>query len=398
MNIKREPIKYIDGDRTKGIEIDWKKAFKYYEQLGCPDNVYNPAKELKIDKATWFVLISGRSTGKTTNIVLLGMILNLMYGINIAYVRQTEDMTAKQELDKFLDVITQNGYIEKMTDGKWNSGYYYAHVYRWAKVGKDTKIEEKGEPFLHAVSIDRQERYKSTFNVPTADIILFDEFISTRYSPNEFIELNQLIKTILRDRVTGKIFMLANTTNYYNEYLRELMIQDDVLKVQEDQPFIKKTPLGTQIFVHLIGNRNLIRAKVNTLYFGFDNPRLASITGGSWSIPSYPHIAQDDRLDPRKIITDKFYMVYSGKILQLDLAANKKMGLHVLVHPCRRIHDDAISVFTCGDIEDNRYKYRFGTSKSDKLYFKLYNQNKWFFYDNDAGFTVEAYVKTANKL
>ena len=47
------------------------------------------------------------------------MILYLMYGIKIMYVRQREEMVTKQNMDSFLSVILQNGYIEKLTNGAY---------------------------------------------------------------------------------------------------------------------------------------------------------------------------------------------------------------------------------------------------------------------------------------
>ena len=117
--------------------------------------------------------------------------------------------------------------------------------------------------------------------------------------------------------------MLANTTNYYNEYLRELYIQDEVLKVAEDEPFIKLTKKKTRIFVHLISNRNKQRAKVNTLYpFGFDNPKLASITAEAGQ-STYPHFFRDEE---RELVSKDFYIIYAGKILQLDYYISPNAG------------------------------------------------------------------------
>lgn len=80
MEIKKEELKYVDDDMQKGVIVDWQKVFKYYDKLGCPKNVYNPSKEFKPESARWHILISTRSTGKTTNIVLIGMILHLKIG------------------------------------------------------------------------------------------------------------------------------------------------------------------------------------------------------------------------------------------------------------------------------------------------------------------------------
>lgn len=395
MIIEPEEIKYKDGEPQNGIIVDWKKVFKYYDMLKCPKGIYNPSKELDPESAEWFLLISTRSTGKTTNLLLVGMILFLMYGIQTAYIRQKDYMTAKQNLDKLLSVIQQYRYIEMLTDGKYNSYYYFGHQMYFVKIDETGKRVDKSEAFLQALAISNNEDYKSTLNMPKGDFIIFDEFISSEYSPNEFITLCDLLKTILRDRLTGKIFMLANTTDYYNEYLRELYVLDEILKVREDEPFIKLTRQKTRVYVHLIGNRNKQRAKVNTLYFGFDNPKLASITGGAWAVESYPHIARDE---DRRIISKDFYITFSGKILQLELCNSPALGWHVIVHRAYRISDKGIRIYTIEEIKEKREAYKFGDLPIDKRLWKLYNANRWYYTNNDEGFTVDSFVNRANKL
>uniref|UniRef100_UPI003890E8EE hypothetical protein n=1 Tax=Treponema sp. TaxID=166 RepID=UPI003890E8EE len=315
MKVEAEEIKYLNGNVQDGIEVNWQKVFSYYKALKMPKGIYNPAKELDPGAAEWFILISSRSTGKTTNLLIISIILFLMYGITTPYIRQRPDMTARQNIEKLFEVIRACGYIKDLTDGQYNNVYYFGHKMYLCHIDEKGERDGRSEAFMYALDLTQNEVYKSSLNMPTGDFIIFDEFISSTYANNEFVTLCDLLKTILRDRLTGKIFLLANTTNYYNEYLRELYIQDEVLKVGEDEPFIKLTQKKTRIFVHIISNRNKQRAKVNTLYFGFDNPKLASITGGSWAVDSYPHFFRDDE---RELVAKDFYITYAGKILQLD--------------------------------------------------------------------------------
>lgn len=396
MVIEKEDVKYLDNNPQKGIIIDWKKVFKYYNQLGCPKNVFNPAKEFKPEEAEYHVFISTRSTGKTTNFLLVGMILNRMYGIQVPLIRQTDKMTAKQNMDRLTDVINTYRYVEKITDGEYNSTYYFAHKMHFVHIGEDGKVDKKSEPFLQALDIAHHEIYKSTLNMPTGDFIIFDEFISKEYQNNEWIMFLDLLKTILRDRLTGKIVMLANTTDYYNQYLCELMIQDEALMMQEDKPFIKRTPKGTRIYCQLIGNRNTVRAKVNTLYFGFENGKIASITGGSWSIDNYPHPEGDD---DRKVLYKGQYLIYNGKVINLELCFSPTLGMHVIAHRASRLPNKGDTrIYTIDTITSWRQKYKFGDLKLDKKFWMLYNSNKWYFDNNDTGYTVETYVARANKL
>lgn len=395
MKVEAEEIKYLNGNVQDGIKVDWQKVFSYYKALKMPKGIYNPAKELDPDKAEWFILISSRSTGKTTNLLIISIILFLMYGITTPYIRQRPDMTARQNIEKLFEVIRACGYIKDLTDGQYNNVYYFGHKMYLCHIDEKGERDGRSEAFLYALDLTQNEVYKSSLNMPTGDFAIFDEFISSVYANNEFVTLCDLLKTIFRDRLTCKIFMLANTTNYYNEYLRELYIQDEVLKVAEDEPFIKLTKKKTRIFVHLISNRNKQRAKVNTLYFGFDNPKLASITGGSWAVDSYPHFFRDDE---RELVAKDFYITYAGKILQLDLYISPKLGKHVFVHDAIKINDKARRIYTIGDIDDRRQAYKFGDTKIDKILWRLYNANKWYYYNNDIGFTVDTYVNKANKL
>lgn len=395
MKVEAEEIKYLNGNVQDGIIVNWQKVFSYYKALKMPKGIYNPAKELDPNSAEWFILISSRSTGKTTNLLIISIILFLMYGITTPYIRQRPDMTARQNIEKLFEVIRACGYIKDLTDGQYNNVYYFGHKMYLCHIDEKGERNGRSEAFLYALDLTQNEVYKSSLNMPTGDFCIFDEFISSTYANNEFIILCDLLKTILRDRLTGKIFLLANTTNYYNEYLRELYIQDEVLKVAEDEPFIKLTKKKTRIFVHLISNRNKQRAKVNTLYFGFDNPKLASITGGSWAVDSYPHFFRDDE---RELVAKDFYITYAGKILQLDLYISPKLGKHVFVHDAIKINDKARRIYTIGEIDDRRQAYKFGDTKIDKILWRLYNANKWYYYNNDIGFTVDTYVNKANKL
>lgn len=395
MLIEKEEIKYINNDPVNGIEVDWDKVMSYYKMLDVPKGIYNPAIELDFNAAEWFALISTRSTGKTTNIILVAMILFFMYGAPFVYVRQREQMTAKQNIDKLFNVIVAYRYIEKLSNGEYNNVYYYGHQMYFIKLDETGKRVAKSEAFMQACGIDQHEELKSTLNLPFAIMILFDEFISTYYAPNEFVNFCDLLKTILRDRLIGKIFLCANTTDYYNEYLKELNIQDEVLRLEEDQPFVKLTRQKTRIFVHLISNRNMQRKKVNTLFFGFDNPKLAAITGGAWAIDNYQHI----RRDPERVtLTKDFYIKYAGKILQIALCYSDTLGRHVCVHQAVKVNPKAKRIYTIGEIDDKKEAYKFGNLPIDKVIWTLYNGNRWYFSNNDVGFTVETYVNRANKL
>ena len=247
---------YIDDNTKNGLYYDFDRIKKEYKKLKVPKEFYNPCF-VPFEQAKYFVGVSERSTGKTTNWVLFGLVMNKLYGTQIQYIRQVRDMIAPKNLNQFMDVIVNNGYIEKVTDGKYNSCEYFAGAWRFICIKDGEVIEKAKVPFMSCLSLDQNLIYKSSYNAPFGDLIIFDEFISTRYMPNEFVTFSDLVKTIIRERISPFVVMLANTTDRYNEYFRELMIQDEILKIKVNEYFIKQTPLGTTIFCELIGNKNI---------------------------------------------------------------------------------------------------------------------------------------------
>ena len=75
--IKRLPekkIPYINDDPILGIDYDWDYIFKEFKKLGVPDNVYKPV-HVPVTTVKYIVSLSERATGKTTNWILVGLIM-----------------------------------------------------------------------------------------------------------------------------------------------------------------------------------------------------------------------------------------------------------------------------------------------------------------------------------
>ena len=397
MVIEKEELKYYNDLKTDGFIIDWDKVFKYYNELGCPTEVYNPA-ELPINEASWFVLTSERNTGKTTNLVLIAMIIYLMYGSISAYIRQKSDMITPKELANFMNVILQYKYIEKLTDGKYNGVRYWARYFRLVRYAEDGTREEESNPFLWCGAVNENLTYKSSLNLPLCNMIIYDEFIGADLLPNEFVSLTDLHKTIARNRFGLKIFLCANTTNYYHEFFRELIIQEEVLNCKTGQSFIKKTPLGTHVYYKMLGDKSIKREKVNTEYYGFPNPKLKSITGGDWSVNNYPHIPPENEDDKREILDKNHFIIFNGMLLWIKLVYTKQLGIHCIIHKSTSKLRDENIIYTVETINQKNERYKQGTSRMDAYLWNLRKLNKWYYADNNIGFTAEAYVNRCIKL
>lgn len=393
-------MRFYDNKEEHGIIIDWNGVFKEYKRLikkaGVHDPIFNPTTA-PVNDSKYFVYMSERASGKTTNWILVGMILNQKYGTQIQYIRQTEDMIKPSICGEIFNVILnyKSGfYIDEITQGKYSGIYIHwkkAYFCNYDEKGKPVEVADK--PFLQFLSIDNNMDYKSTYNAPTGDLILFDEFISATYRVNEFVDFLDLLSTIIRKRKTPIVVLMANTINFNSTYFKELEISKEVKRLKVGQNKLITTEKGTNVYVELIGLKpSAIKSQINRLFFGFNNPRLASITGGeqTWSFNPVPHIVNADS----DVIIDRCMRLDCGEVLlQLDIVETEDRGLIVNVHECTKSYEDSI-ILTNGDIRQMNQMFGLGHGSLCKLIWTLYQDNKWYYDTNETGSLVENYVKT----
>lgn len=375
-------VRYVDNDIDKGIIVDWKLIRKKYKQLGCPNDVYDPCT-LPLGKATYYTLLSERKTGKTTNVLLIGMLLYMEYGIITQYIRATENMIQRRNTAELFATIIKYGYIEKITDGKYNNVTYYARKWHFCFVDETGEvIDTDPNHFMFCLAVELSETYKSSYNCPTGDWIVFDEFIRKTYRFNEFVDFIDVLSTIIRNRLTANIIMLANTIDKHSEYFNELEIYDDIQTIEVGQRETITTELGTKIYVELISDKHDKNEKkiYNSLYFGFKNSKINAVTGGEWAVNNYPHIQRGFETMLRGL-----YIEYHGRLLALDIVKYPDIGLCINVHTAFKTYPDSI-IYTLQEPKDKRYRYYMGTgTKLDRLIVKMVKAHKIRFQNNACG-------------
>lgn len=369
--------------------LNFNKIIKEYQKLKCPPEVYNPCK-LPFNNDKYFVICSERSIGKTTNILLFGMVAHELFGTQIQYIRQTEVMLEPKNMRQLFDTILQFNYVKKITKGKWSSVLYYARGWYYCNRDESGKVTDQDErPFMFCLAINRNMVYKSTYNAPTGDIIIFDEFISKFYPQDEFIEFCDLVKTIIRERTTPIIFMLGNTLDRYHAYFSEM----ELLNIATSMPIGEHTETithsGTPIYIEF-ATREKTEAKktLNKIFFGFRNKKLGAITGADWSITPMQHI---DKTDTPELLTRNLYITIETYYINLELVYSDLYGYHVLAHFAKQTYPDS-HIYSLDHMLDYRYRYKFGIDKLDKLIWTLYERKKFYYASNAVGALVEKYV------
>ena len=386
--------KYIDDNKNNGILIDWKKARKDYKKLNVPQHLYNPCRE-PLEQSKHHIILSQRSAGKTTNLILLGMILHKNHGIIIHYIRSREEYITPKNIKDLMSTIQSFGYIEKITDGKYNSCYY--HSRRWYYCNRDsdgTITEQDNNHFMMCMSFDNNDSYKSSYTCHVADFIIVDEFIERYYYPNSFVLLLDLIMTLKRNRLSTIIFYSANTIDKNTIWFDEFMIKSEITKMNLGDQKLIETEQGTKINVHLFSfntenkEQNKLQQLSNKLYFGFNNPKLASITGDDWSMACYQHIPNENY----EVLSRNHYLKFSTDLLRLSIVKFEKIGYGVIVSKSTTLYDDSI-IYTCGEIIDYRYRYGYGYTKLDKVIWGLFKKHKFFYSTNEQGSIIDSYIK-----
>lgn len=385
--------KKVDSVPENAAHYDYKKIRKLYKKLGCPKGFYNPCTA-PIDKAALFVEVSQRSTGKTTNWLLWGLCLFWQYGIVTHYVRRTEDEIMPKNSKGLYDVILDNGYIDKLTDGEYNSIIYRARRWFLCHINDDNVIDRTHPDYcMFMCSVDKAGTLKSSHNAPKGDFIIYDEFIPTsiNYIGCDFVQFCDLCKTIFRDRLSGKIVLLANTIDRENQYFHELEIYDRISTMSIGDNALHTTDLGTNIYVEIVGTPPALKVQkqlYNKMFLGFKNTRLSGITGATtWSVRNYPHIPDIDFT----VITRNIYISHNNKLINIEIVSND-LGLCIYMHWATQYYDDSI-ILVAHEIRNSNELYGIGSNTNlEKLIKKIATDRQIYFASNDVGSFVSNYL------
>lgn len=399
--IKREKIMYIDNRPELGIVVDWDLVQKNFNKIVPPSirkKYHNPLLPHP-EKYSYYMDISDRDRGKTTNKLIVGLILFAMYGIQTVYMRTKSDDVERRNISTLYEIVLEYNYIQKIFGEEWNAIDYSS--YRWTICNVDDagKIVQKMPDFCtFCMATERAMRYKSRLVLPNADYIIYDEFIEPDYPFYTMQYFQQNLKTVLRSRKTGVILMSSNAINLNSPWFADFKIRKRVknLKIGEHAEIEVD---GTTFYVDILdADTRAEKKQYNAKYLGFAGGKtMQSITGGNvWEMSQYPHIKKSFVI--KTTYARNIYVSHLGDLLNIEITNIENIGLCGLVKPATRLYDDSI-IFTVGEILDSRYVYRCGNSKSPvSLVWRLYRENRLFYANNECGELLKNYYATAQKL
>lgn len=191
--------------------------------------------------------------------------------------------------------------------------------------------------------------------------------------------------------------LAANTINLNSAYFKEFEVSKEVKSLKVGNHIAVTTEKGTKVYVEIIGlKQSEIKQQLNRLFFGFNNPRLAAITGGeiTWAFDPVPHMMLSDEDE----YLDRTLRIDTGDVLlQLDIVLTPDRGVVVNVHECTKIYPDSL-ILTLGDIKKDNELWGLGQGNFCKYVWGLYGTNKFYYQDNETGALVTNYVKQYRQL
>ncbi len=359
---------------------------------------YYSLKNILTKKARYNVIFGERSNGKTYAVLEHGVKKYFENGETMGIIRRWDtDFQGANSSKTMFDSLTCNGnnvnVIEKLSKGKYNGVVYYSGRFYLTQYGENTDKSIRTDKIIaYAFALNVQEHYKGS-SFPTITTILFDEFMTRRaYLVNEFIEFQNLLSTIIRQRDNVIIFMCANTVNKYGcPYFQEMGLYRYKQMKQGDIDVYTYGESGLTVAVEWSDSYK--QKKPSDVYFAFNNPRLAMIKTGAWEMDIYPHLPYKYR---PKDIAFIYFIVYEDKILQCEVITLTEVTFTYIHLKTTELKDpDRDLIFQVDP--DARPNYRTNIRKqTDKIGKRIawyFIHDKVFYQDNEVGEIVRNYLQ-----
>lgn len=345
-------------------------------------------------KAQYRMAFGERSNGKT--FACLEVILKnyALHGEQGAYIRRWDtDLKMKRGATLFESVILESKvwktyFAEKYSGIVYRSGAWYLYI-------EDETLKKKvveDTPICYAFALSNVEHDKST-SYPMVTTIVFDEFLTRRaYLPDEFVLFMNTLSTIIRHRNNVVIYMIGNTVNKSSPYFTEMGLKN-----------VDKMKRGS-IDVYRYGESNLTvaveyadgisdKGKESDVYFAFNNPKLAMITGGVWEMALYPHLPMKYKPSDVKFT---YFIIYENNTLQCEMIRKGKTEFTYIHRKTTEIQNPEKDLVYSPEVSPYpNWSRRIIKARNEleNVIVKQFMQEKIFYQDNEVGEVVRNYIQ-----
>lgn len=391
---------------------DISKVKKEIKKLNIPKDYWGIDLNSFFDYQ-WNIYISIRETaGKTTQSLLLGLVLNKLYPdrYSIEYLRNDNSQIVRSNVETLFDTILKYDYIKKIYGGKYNNISYKPITKKFYLTLTDEEgsvIDEAKEPICSLHAVENWKALKSVYNNPRGNYIILDEFPDTdRATYKIFTELLNTVSTIGRPLSSDRtpwlhILLMGNNTDEYCFYFDDFQISEEIpyLKFGGSIPF--RTEYNTTGICKLLElgevQKERLRTK-NIPFLGFSGKKAAPFTGESeWGGEQYKHITFDLNYD--ECFFRRAYIFHRGRYIQIDLFNNEEIGRFAFFHfaDTPKYNDNLIFTIDPEKASDiygfGKYEKREKVLKACKMITDLYKENRVYYASNRVGSLTSDFIK-----
>ena len=344
------------------------------------------------EKNAHFSFVYGmRGNGKTYGLLQKCLEIYFDTGKGFGYVRRyRDDLRGVNGAKTLFDAHVQNGVVEKLSKGKWNTVVYYTGAYYLAKLEDDGKLTRDFAPFCWTFCIATSEHYKGNAwaNVFT---LIFDEFISTDgYLMDEPKRFLNLVSTVKRQKEGFRVFLLGNTINKFNPYFAAFGLNRAQNQEQGTIDLYLNQKNGRKMAVEYCSALKL--SESNESFFAWDDPKLDMILNGTWETDESGHCPVEFK---QKDILFKYFIEFDEDLLQCEVV-QKDSSFFTYIH--RRTYplkEDSTDIIFKQDFNSEYYIRRNIMKPVDEIGKKIkwfFDAEKVFYQDNEVGEMVRNYI------
>jgi len=364
-------------------------------------NKYYSLKKILEKDARYNVIFGERSNGKTYAVLKYALEKFFQTGEQLALVRRwDEDFVGANSAKTCYDSLMCNGdnknEIQIMSNGAYDGIEYYAGKYYLTVMDENQKMKRTDKIVALAFSLTGAEHYKSA-SFPQVKTVLFDEFMTRKYYlPNEFIDFQNLLSTIIRQRDDVTIFMCANTVNKFGcPYFTEMGLYR--IKQMQQGEIDVYTYGQSGLIVAVEWSDGVAKQKASDVYFAFENPRLQMIKTGAWEMDIYPHCPC--KYLPKEILF-KYFILYDNEMLQCEIVQHQNLRftfIHRKTTELRAPDTDLIYQSEYDPRPNFRRKITQAASSTEQKIWWFFANDKVFYQDNEVGEIVRNYLNWCRK-
>lgn len=185
---------------------------------------YQTVQKLAKQKTNYKVLMSGRSTGKSTS--MSKYLIDRFERENATFIRLVRNITYTVDADSYFDAWSYGGKFYDSAPPKTYDTRIITYEYYYSNEG--TRIQGdpmtyyyNGIPFGRVLVLSQSAKYKGGVFPESIKTFVFDEYIEIsmlNYLDNEYDNFMSILSTVCRLRSDVEVWLLGNNLNEDSKY------------------------------------------------------------------------------------------------------------------------------------------------------------------------------------